>query len=113
MANERANVVDQVARLLDVPIDHPLRVAVDGVTASGKTTFANELGDAVRALGRPCVRVSMDGFHNPRATRYRKGRESPDGYYDDAYDFAGFDEPCSTRSARPAISNTARPPTIS
>ncbi|ANZ41233.1 hypothetical protein BBK82_39960 [Lentzea guizhouensis] len=33
----------------------------------------------------------MDGFHHPRAHRHRQGRDSADGYYADAYDFAAFD----------------------
>lgn len=65
----------------------PIRVAVDGITAAGKTTFAGRLADALSARGRPVIRVSMDGFHNPRALRYRQGRGSADGYYEDAYDF--------------------------
>lgn len=69
---------------------HPLRVAVDGITASGKTTLARELTAAVAARGRPAAHLSMDGFHNPRAVRHRQGRDSADGYYADAYDFASF-----------------------
>ena len=69
---------------------HALRVAVDGITASGKTTLATELAAEVRRLGRACQHVSMDGFHQPRAHRYRQGRESADGYYEDAYDFAAL-----------------------
>lgn len=67
--------------------DRPLRVAIDGITAAGKTTFANSLADEVRTRGRTVIRVSMDGFHHPRAVRYRQGRGSADGYYEDAYDF--------------------------
>jgi len=70
-----------------VPTASPLRVAVDGITASGKTTFADALALAVRGHGRPCLRVSMDGFHNPRNIRHRQGRDSAIGYYEDAYDF--------------------------
>ena len=89
--NTRTELLEHVADLVArVPIAHPLRVAIDGITASGKTTFAAELAAAVRALGRPCVGVSMDGFHNPRALRYRQGRDSADGYYEDAYDFAAL-----------------------
>jgi uridine kinase len=73
-----------------VPIGHPLRVAVDGITASGKTTFAREVVELVRERGRPCVHVSMDGFHNPRAVRYRQGRDSAAGYYEDAYDYTAL-----------------------
>lgn len=69
---------------------HPMRVAVDGVTASGKSTLARELASAVSELGRPVIQVSMDGFHHPRARRHRQGRESAIGYYEDAYDFGAL-----------------------
>jgi uridine kinase len=64
-----------------------VRAAIDGVSGAGKTTFADELAAIVRELGRPVVRASVDGFHNPRAIRYRKGQTSPDGYYEDSYDY--------------------------
>jgi uridine kinase len=87
----RADVIGAVAdALCSQPADRTLRVAVDGVTGSGKTTFARELADAVAARGRPTAHVTMDGFHNPRAIRYRQGRESAAGYYEDAYDFAAL-----------------------
>lgn len=70
---------------------HPPRVAVDGITAAGKTTLARALADAVRERGRPAIHVSMDGWHHPRAHRHRQGRDSAVGYYQDAYDFAAFD----------------------
>ena len=71
-------------------LGHPTRVAVDGVTASGKSTLARELASAVSELGRPVIQVSMDGFHHPRARRHRQGRESAIGYYEDAYDFVAL-----------------------
>jgi uridine kinase len=71
---------------------HPLRVAVDGITAAGKTTFARELAVAIQDAGRPAVHLTMDGFHHPRAHRYRQGRDSALGYYQDAYNFAGLAE---------------------
>ena len=71
---------------------HPLRVAVDGITAAGKTTVADELAQAVSWHGRPTTRLSMDGFHHPREHRYRQGRESGRGYYEDAYDLTAFAE---------------------
>jgi uridine kinase len=67
-----------------------LRVAVDGVDGAGKSTFANELALALQALGRPTIRASVDGFHNPRAVRYRRGRNSPDGFYLDSYDYTSL-----------------------
>ena len=80
-------------RIVDRRLGHPTRVAIDGVTASGKSTLARELTAAVAALGppaRPVIHVSMDGFHHPRARRHRQGRESAVGYYEDAYDFTAL-----------------------
>jgi uridine kinase len=81
---------DMVRDVLSRAPGHPLRVAIDGVTASGKTTCAQWLVDAVAAQGRPSVHVTMDGFHHRRAHRYRQGRASALGYYRDAYDFDAF-----------------------
>ncbi|HEY1610883.1 MAG TPA: hypothetical protein VGG24_16580, partial [Paraburkholderia sp.] len=64
----------------------PLRVAVDGRTASGKTTLSNELAAAIQRLGQPVIRTSIDGFHRPKAERYARGRYSAQGYYRDARD---------------------------
>lgn len=90
-SGSRAEVVDRVARaLLDRDASRPVRVAIDGITAAGKTTFADELASVVAVHGRPTARISMDGFHQPRAIRYRQGRESAAGYYEDAYDFASL-----------------------
>lgn len=93
---------------------HPARVAIDGITAAGKTTFADALADTLRRRGRSVIRVSMDGFHHPRAVRYRRGRGSPDGYYEDAYDLAGVRRllldplgPSGERRYRPAVIDLA------
>lgn len=69
---------------------HPLRVAIDGVDASGKTSLADELAPSVERLGRPVIRASIDGFHNPEVTRRRRGAMSPDGYYRDSFDHAAL-----------------------
>lgn len=61
-----------------------LSVAVDGRTASGKTTFATQLAERINVLGRPAVHAQLDGFHNPRSVRYARGRLSAEGYYRDA-----------------------------
>jgi uridine kinase len=82
------DLTDAIAdRVAAFGTDRPVRVAVDGITGAGKTTFAEHLADTLRDQGRPVVRVTMDGFHHPRAVRYRQGRGSADGYYEDAYDF--------------------------
>ena len=64
-----------------------VRVAIDGVDGAGKTYFADELAEALRASGRAVIRASVDGFHNPKVIRYRKGRHSPEGFFHDSYDY--------------------------
>jgi uridine kinase len=66
-----------------------VRVAIDGVDGAGKTTFADDLAAelATRLPGRAVIRSTVDGFHQPRALRYRRGRDSPEGYFLDSYDY--------------------------
>ncbi|MCP2244078.1 gamma-glutamylcyclotransferase [Lentzea aerocolonigenes] len=91
MITSRERVLGRIAdHLVAVGPGRPLRVAVDGITASGKTTLARELTAAIALRGRSAAHLSMDGFHHPRAIRHRQGRDSADGYYADAYDFASF-----------------------
>jgi uridine kinase len=70
--------------------DDCVRVAVDGPDGAGKTVFADELAATLRRRNRPVVRVSMDDFHNVRAVRYRLGRDSPEGFWLHAFDYARF-----------------------
>lgn len=67
--------------------DDCVRVGIDGVDGSGKTTFADELATVLRDRGRPVVRVSVDDFHHVRALRYRRGRSSPEGFWLDSFDY--------------------------
>ncbi len=70
---------------------HPGRrvaVAVDGVDGAGKTVLADQLAEVVGA-DRDVVRVSVDGFHRPRAERVARGR-GPETFYEDSYDYAAF-----------------------
>lgn len=88
MTETRRQLLSRLAARLDAqPAAPVLRVAVDG---AGKTTFADELADALRALGRDVLRASVDGFHHPRERRYRLGRNSPEGFYRDSYDHAAL-----------------------
>lgn len=73
--------------IIAVTTPHPVRVAVDGRPASGKTTLANELGDLLSARGRHVIRATIDEFMYPKAMRYRRGVDSPEGCYHDSLDF--------------------------
>jgi len=70
-----------------VPAGRRVRVAVDGRDGAGKTVFADEVAAVLTAGGRTVVRASVDGFHRPRAERYRRGRRSALGYWLDAFDY--------------------------
>lgn len=93
-----------------VTTTHPLRVAIDGPPASGKTTLADELAVVLRAQHRDVVRASIDDFLVPRARRYRRGRYSAEGCYFDAHDHAALCRvlldplgPHGNRRFRPAV----------
>lgn len=97
-------------RLVALSVGHPLRVAVDGIDAAGKTTLADELVSPIEARGRPVIRASIDGFHRPRVERYRRGADSPEGYYLDAFDYPAVRDalllplgPFGTRRYRHAV----------
>lgn len=82
-------VVDVLAARVSA-LARPALVAVDGVDGAGKTSFADELAEVLRTAGTRVVRVSVDAFHRPRAERYRRGRSSPEGYFNDAFDLAAL-----------------------
>lgn len=65
-------------------------IAVDGVDGAGKTHFADDLAEAVRTKGHAAFRASIDGFHRPKSERYLKGKDSPEGFYRDSYDYSLF-----------------------
>jgi uridine kinase len=83
----RRHVLQRLADLVaSVRRPHPVRVAIDGPDAAGKTTLADELSPFLEQRGTPVIRASIDDFHRPRVERYRRGRESPEGYYHDSFD---------------------------
>lgn len=83
----REDLLERLAqRLVGRADDHPVRVGVDGRVGAGKSTFARDLVDAVRSLGRPGVHLDSDGFHHVRAVRRQVADDEARGYYDHAYD---------------------------
>lgn len=90
---ERRELIESLARrIAAIRRPHPVRVAVDGIDASGKTAFADELAPFIEALGRPVIRASIDGFHNPAAIRRRRGPTSPEGYFHDSFNHGALVE---------------------
>jgi uridine kinase len=81
-----ASVVAELSGAMDRVL-----VGIDGPDAAGKTTLADRLVDA---LPVPTVRASIDGFHQPRELRYRRGDLSADGYYLDSFDYPALVGEC-------------------
>lgn len=78
--------------IAEIRLPHPVRIAVDGVDAAGKTFFADEISTALRDNRRQVICASVDGFHHPKAIRRRRGSLSPEGFYYDSYDYAALVE---------------------
>lgn len=80
-----ASLAEEICRLSP----SRLRVAIDGFTAAGKTSFGHELAAEIGLLGRPTLRTSFDDFKKPWRDAREKGydRLSGDGYYRNAPDF--------------------------
>lgn len=93
LMTQRQCLVDRIARhLATARLGHPLRVGIDGLCGAGKSTFARELTAALLARGERAIHLDSDGFHHIRAIRYRQGRDSARGYYEDAYNFDALAE---------------------
>jgi uridine kinase len=75
------------AMIISTSADRPIRVAIDGIDAAGKTTLANALVEPLTGFGREVIRASIDGFHHPTCIRYRRGADSPLGYYYDSFNY--------------------------
>lgn len=92
MSDTRSTVIETIAdTLVERAVVLPsrvLRVAVTGITASGKSTLAEELEQTLARRGQSCINIAVDDFHNPRSLRHRRGRESAEGYYFDAYNYS-------------------------
>ena len=74
-------------QILELPEKGVRKVCFDGIDGAGKTTLANELVPVLEAEGLRIHRASIDGFHHPREYRYQKGALSPEGYYEDSFDY--------------------------
>src|SRR5476649_989721 len=65
-------------------------IAVDGLDGAGKTRFADALAAQLGIGHRAVFRASMDDFHQSRARRYARGRDSAEGFYRDSFDYTTF-----------------------
>lgn len=90
---KRSRLLQEIAeRIVRIKRSHPIRVAIDGVDAAGKTTLAEELVPLIQSHGRPVIRASIDAFHNSALIRYQRGTASPEGYYHDSFNYRALVE---------------------
>jgi len=86
IGSTRLSIVEKLSKIISaIKVPHPIRVAIDGIDAAGKTKLGDELVAPLENLGRTTIRASIDSFHNPRNVRYKKGSNSPEGYYQDSF----------------------------
>lgn len=90
---ERIQLLRNLAEMiLGIESDHPLRVAIDGVDASGKTILADQLAETMQDGKRQIIRASVDDFHNPQHIRRKRGDLSPQGFYNDSFNYSALIE---------------------
>ncbi len=88
---KRSDLLNLIAeRVLREHGDQPYIVAIDGIDAAGKSVLAGELAEALRDRGIPVSEASIDGYHNPRAVRMVRGRDSPEGFYRDSFNLGSL-----------------------
>jgi uridine kinase len=82
-------MIEQLAaRIAGVASPHPLRVAIDGRSAAGKTTLADALAERLRdRTRRVVIRAELDHFMKMVADRNAYPYDSPESYYLDAWDY--------------------------
>jgi uridine kinase len=99
-----SDAVRAVAAAIPRAPDRVTLVAIDGVDGSGKTSFAAALASRLRESSRFVQIVHLDDFHQLREARYRRGRDSPEGFFLDSYDYDAF----ITRVVAPLRDGTGR-----
>jgi uridine kinase len=65
-------------------------VGVDGASGSGASGVADDLAVTLREGGRKAFRASMANFHRSRSSRDESLPDSPETYYDRAFDYSVF-----------------------
>jgi uridine kinase len=78
-----------VEHIKGLPVHRPQRVGIDGRSGAGKTVLADALADRLEALGRVCLRASLEDFHPPgHQRRENAGHLAPAEYLREVYEYA-------------------------
>lgn len=94
MTAPRPLTVDRVAelvagRIASLELAHPVRVALDGPPWSG-LDLAPPVVAALTAWSRTAVLVRVADYLRPASLRLERGRDDPDGFYEEWIDVAGL-----------------------
>lgn len=84
----RREVVERVAALVGRLDRRRLRIVIDGLTASGKSTFGHELAVVIARDGRQVLRACLDDFKRPWSESHLYDRVTGEGYFRNAFDYA-------------------------
>ncbi|WP_329002418.1 uridine kinase [Kribbella sp. NBC_00709] len=88
MANRGEVLAELAGEVLAVERAHPVRVAIDGCSAAGKTTLGDELADLLRGRSeRAIIRAGIDYFKRAPELRTAYPIDSPESYYLDMWDY--------------------------
>ena len=74
-------------KIISLQKDKPIIVAINGIDGAGKTCFTKELKEILDSKSTDIIYASIDGFHNSKQIRYQKGKDSPEGFYKDSYNY--------------------------
>lgn len=87
----KKKLLEQIANnILRLKKNTPILVCIDGVDGAGKTYFAKDLAVRFKSSDQEIILCSVDNFHNPKNIRYRKGKNSAEGFYRDSYNYDVF-----------------------
>ncbi len=91
--NTRQKLIANLAKdIIAQTKDGVFKVGIDGVDGAGKTYFGEELTEALKPYNISLIRSSTDFFHHPRKVRYRLGKDSPQGFFLDSFNYPKMKE---------------------
>ena len=91
-SNQIFDIINNEIKNIFIKKNKPIRLGINGIEGAGKTIFAYNLTKYLNEHNINAINISIDGFHYNKTHRYKKGRDSYRGYYEDAYnekDFVG------------------------
>ena len=89
-SNQIFDIINNEIKKIFLKKNKPIRIAINGIEGTGKTVFAINLSKYLTQSNINATHISIDGFHNNKEYRYRQGRNSYKGYYEDSYNEIEF-----------------------